>query len=387
MITLLALSSFVLGCSQQYLLGVPDQIALSCGVDLSQIGLLMTSFALCNAIGSPLVVIACGRKTRTIQLCVALIFMIVGLAMMALSSSYPVLLAARGICGIGYGTFIAVSTAVAADVAPEGKSGAYMSRVALGFSAATVLALPIARALHDVVDWHVAYGVLALCAVVSLLVIYRTFPKEGGGNAAASLRDRLAPLRDWRITVTLMVTCLIIACYGTAYTYITPYIDAVMPNLSSSGAGAVLLVIGLFSLLGTKISGRLCDTIGVRKTLVITLAVEVVSLGLCGTLVHSGPVIAVLLCVWTTAAWMYTPAQNLALAHMAQPNSSMALALANSFFQLGYAIGSTVAGAGVATIGVTGLPGIASIFALAALLCELFLLAKVPSGSRTRITK
>jgi DHA1 family putative efflux transporter-like MFS transporter len=413
-VTLLSMCCFVLGCSQQYLLGVPDQVAASCGVGLSEVSALVTSFALCNAIGSPLVVVASGRKSRTIQLCIALAFMVVGLAMMAVSSSYPVLVAARGICGVGYGTFVAQASAVAADVAPEGKSGSYMSRVALGFSAATVLALPIARMLHDVIDWHVAYGVLAVCAVIALVLVYRMLPHgeasdaagaggadasgagaagagsggaggsdadSDGAGATGSLRDRLSPLSDRRIVLALCVTCLIISSYGTAYTYITPYIEAVMPGLSAAGASAALLAIGLCSLVGTKLCGWLSDAVGVRPTLLGGLTVEAVTLAACGLFPGLGVGALVLLCVWTAAAWMYVPAQNLVLARLAGRNATMALALANSFFQLGYAIGSAVAGACIVPLGVTALPGVAAAFAVAALAAEVVLFRKAPEAA------
>lgn len=58
MILVLVLSCFVFGCAYQYILGVPDQVAEIAGIDLSQVSLMMGVYGVCNAIGTPLLVMA-----------------------------------------------------------------------------------------------------------------------------------------------------------------------------------------------------------------------------------------------------------------------------------------------------------------------------------------
>lgn len=379
MVFVLSMCCFILGSAQQYLLGMPDQVAASCGVDLASISVLMVTFALCNAIGTPVVVMIMGQRSNKRQLCVALILQAIGLGMMALTSNFTVLIIARCICGVGNGVFVAIAYVVAQDVAPEGKKATYMANVALGFSAATVLALPIARALRDVVDWHVAYGILAVFALFGLLYIARTFPEGASSSAGLSFKQRMAPLTDITVLLALVVTLLEMACYSTAYTYITPYVDAVMPGISSGSASIVMFIIGICSLVGTKACGRLGDFLGIKGVMLLGLILETSTLVICGLFPGLGVGIIVLLCIWTAAAWMYEPIQNLIITRLTGKNAGMALALANSFLQLGNALGSGVAGVGVSVASVLVLPFAASILIFAGLLCELVVFKRAGS--------
>lgn len=80
MILVLALSCFVFGCAYQYILGVPDQVAQIAGIDLSQVSLMMGVYGVCNAVGTPLLVMALTSLRPENLLLVSLALMAVGMA-------------------------------------------------------------------------------------------------------------------------------------------------------------------------------------------------------------------------------------------------------------------------------------------------------------------
>lgn len=165
LVWLLSFGTLALGMTQQYILGVPDQVAASAQVQLSDVSLMMTAFGVVNAIFAPLVIIATGRFTQRTQLIVGLAFAAAGLFLTAFGRSFAVLLVARGVMGVGNGVFVATAYSVAPKLSKPGHEGTAMANVALGFSAANLLAMPLARALRDFIDWHSAYFALGVVAV------------------------------------------------------------------------------------------------------------------------------------------------------------------------------------------------------------------------------
>lgn len=107
MILVLALSCFVFGCAYQYILGVPDQVAQIAGIDLSQVSLMMGVYGVCNAIGTPLLVMALTSRGPKTLLLVSLALMAAGMAICAATPIYPVILTGRAVMGVGNGTFAA----------------------------------------------------------------------------------------------------------------------------------------------------------------------------------------------------------------------------------------------------------------------------------------
>uniref|UniRef100_UPI0025E8257E MFS transporter n=1 Tax=uncultured Senegalimassilia sp. TaxID=1714350 RepID=UPI0025E8257E len=99
MILVLALSCFVFGCAYQYILGVPDQVAQIAGIDLSQVSLMMGVYGVCNAVGTPLLVMALTSRGPKTLLLVSLALMAVGMAICAATPIYPVILTGRAVMG------------------------------------------------------------------------------------------------------------------------------------------------------------------------------------------------------------------------------------------------------------------------------------------------
>ena len=196
LIWLLALCCFVLGCSQQYILGVPDQVAATLGISLGQVSLLMTAFGLINAFLAPVIVMLTARYSARVQLLIGLACMAVGLLMTAVTSIFPLQMVARGIMGMGNGAFVATAYSASQKLAAPGKQASAMANVALGFSAASVLAMPIARALRESVNWQNAYLVIAIFAVAAFLVIAKVFPNTAPDSEDLTVKQRLAPLAN-----------------------------------------------------------------------------------------------------------------------------------------------------------------------------------------------
>jgi DHA1 family putative efflux transporter-like MFS transporter len=138
--------------------------------------------------------------------------------------------------------------------------------------------------------------------------------------------------------------------YSAVYTYIAPLLTSF---ISEQHISMVLFVIGVASLIGSKLGGFSADRFGIARTLIIGMLIQLVALTLLS--VSSGLVLVIsLLFVWSVAVWTFGATQNFNLLSLAPSASGIMLSLNSSFVQFGFA-----AGAGVGGIAAGGLPIIA----------------------------
>lgn len=375
----LTLCSFALGCSQQFIMGIPGDIADSCGVTLTDVGQLMTSFSIASALGAPLLLARLSNAAQRTQLLVGLVLLTAGMVAMGVTSNYALLMGARVLMGLGSGLYSACAMALASRLAPPGKQASALANMGLGSSAAQIIAMPLAQRASIYLDWHVLYLVLAAYVLLSCLVIARCVPTEqplaAGGR---SLKNRFAPLRNPRIVLALCVMVLLNVGYSSYYTYVTPFLEGVY-GVGSPTVSLVLLVSAFMSAVGIKGGGWLTDRHGFKRTCRLVLVLQIVTLaGL--ALLHANPAaVAVLMCLWVMADWGFNPSQNLLISKLARGDASMALALSGSALQLGNAIGAAAGGAFILVAPIGALPLFSSACVVATFVLELVLLQRVPN--------
>lgn len=348
-IYMLAAISFLVGTSQFVISGILDQIAVSVDVSVSTAGQLITAFALGNAIGTPIVMVAMAKWNQRQQLLTALTIILIGLASTIALPGFHFLMGSRVILGIGTGVFVVTSYGIAAALAAKGREVGAMANVALGYSASLVLGVPIGRVIAAASDWKVIFWGIGMLSLMAVVAIARTIPASQG-DEPVPLGRQLALLKNPRIAIALSVTLFMFISYSAVYTYIAPLLTSF---ISEQHISMVLFVIGVASLIGSKLGGFSADRFGIARTLIIGMLIQLVALTLLS--VSSGLVLVIsLLFVWSVAVWTFGATQNFNLLSLAPSASGIMLSLNSSFVQFGFA-----AGAGVGGIAAGGLPIIA----------------------------
>lgn len=348
-IYMLAAISFLVGTSQFVISGILDQIAVSVDVSVSTAGQLITAFALGNAIGTPIVMVAMAKWNQRQQLLTALTIILIGIASTIVLPGFRFLMGSRVILGIGTGVFVVTSYGIAAALAAKGREVGAMANVALGYSASLVLGVPIGRVIAAASDWKVIFWGIGMLSLMAVVAIARTIPASQG-DEPVPLGRQLALLKNPRIAIALSVTLFMFISYSAVYTYIAPLLTSF---ISEQHISMVLFVIGVASLIGSKLGGFSADRFGIARTLIIGMLIQLVALTLLS--VSSGLVLVIsLLFVWSVAVWTFGATQNFNLLSLAPSASGIMLSLNSSFVQFGFA-----AGAGVGGIAAGGLPIIA----------------------------
>lgn len=341
---MLTLISFVVGTSQFVIVGTLDKVAASVDVSVATAGQLITVFALGNAIGTPLVMVATSKMDQRKQLVLALAIILLGLIGVIALPGFGLLMASRVLLGIGTGVFVVTAYGIAAKLAAPGRQGGAMANVAMGYSSSLVFGVPLGRMIASSYDWKVIFWGIGLFSLLAIFAVVRTIPVMEG-EAAVSLGKRLALLKNPRVALTLSVTFFVFISYSMLNTYITPFLTAVLPTIKEK-LSMILLAMGIASLIGSKVGGLLADRIGIIRTLVGSMAVHIISLVLLSTVSGLGWVMVtlLLLMIWEIAAWTFGPTQNFNLVSLTPEASSIVLSLNSSFVQLGFAAGAGIGG-------------------------------------------
>lgn len=373
MILVLALSCFVFGCAYQYILGVPDQVAEIAGIDLSQVSLMMGVYGVCNAIGTPLLVMALTPRGPKCLLLVSLALMAAGMAVCAATPLYPIILVGRAIMGVGNGSFAATAYIAASRIAGPARSASAMSNVALGFSASFVFALPAARMLRDVITWQQAYWVLvaAACAAFAIIALTLRVPEAPGASAGQAQRPTgvVRVFKNPCVVLPLACTVLMFVGYASMNTYITPFMEGVLPD--PSWVSGALFAFGLMSMVGSKASGWAADRFGSAPAVIGCVALQAVSLLGLGLTTGAWQAALVIACLWVGISWGFLPAQNSFIMLNAGDDAAFAVSLSNSALQLGSALGSFAAGGFIACLPLAFMPFVSAAFTALAVAAEI----------------
>jgi len=91
--------------SEYVIAGILDKVADSTDVSVSAAGQLITVFALANAFGSPLVVMAKTKMSQRMLLMLSLVLMVLGSVMTITLPGYGFLIVSRIILALGSGVF------------------------------------------------------------------------------------------------------------------------------------------------------------------------------------------------------------------------------------------------------------------------------------------
>src|SRR3954451_9781641 len=256
-VLLLALGTFLMCTTEFMIAGLLPQMADDFGVRPSQVGLLITAFAIGMIVGAPVMAIATLRLPKRLTLVLALVIFAGGPVLAALSGSFALLLAARVLTAVVTGAFWSVASVVATRAAGPEASSRALGVMGSGVALATVLGVPLGSVAGDQLGWRGAFWALAGLALVAAAVIGRSVPTDEGAGPV-SVRSEFRALRRGRLWLVLVATVLVMGgCMGT-FSFISP----LLTERSGIALGLVPLVFvcfGVGSMVGTNAVGRFAD--------------------------------------------------------------------------------------------------------------------------------
>lgn len=370
----LALGTFAVGTEGFMIAAVLPRIAGDLSVSVQMAGQLVTIFTLIYAVSSPILTALTGGMDRRKLLLITMGIFTLGNIVAANASGYWSLLLARGILAVASGLYGPNANALAGAIVHKDHRGRALAIVNGGFSVAVALGVPIGAVIGNHFGWRMSFVGVAVLAATAFCGLFAGIP-QGAGSAvsAATIKERIAVVQQPAALSALFVTTLWAVGGYTVYTFIAPYLAAVV-NIQGTSLGYVLFCWGASAFVGLFLGGLANDKLGARRVILTALplmALALASLSLTAFSAPSDALVPVLLAVvvWGMTAWGFFPAQQARLIGVAGlKNAPIILSLNGSFMYLGFSLGAGLGSITLVLGGVNALGWVGGLCVVASLL-------------------
>lgn len=255
---LLALSfgTLALGVAEFVMMAILPFVAADMGVSVPTAGNFISAYALGVCVGAPAIVMLRKHPLKHLLLGMMLISL-VGNLFATLAPGYWLLLAARFVSGLPHGAYFGVASIVAMKVAPKGKSASAVAAMVAGMTVANLAGVPLGTYVSHALTWRVAFGFVAVCALLVIYLIWRWVP-DVGSLPKSTFRSQFRFLKSGAPWLILLATTFGNGGIFAWYSYINPLLTEVC-GFRESMVSPLMILAGLGMVIGNAVSGPLCD--------------------------------------------------------------------------------------------------------------------------------
>ncbi|WP_405784274.1 MFS transporter [Streptomyces sp. NBC_01378] len=276
----LALGTFLMGTTEFVVAGLLPEIAGDVQISVAQAGLLITVFAVGMIVGAPLMAMLTLRLPRRLTLILALGVFAAGHVIVAVGSSFSLLLLARFLTALATGAFWALANVVAARAAGPASSSRALGVVGAGAMLANVVGVPLGAFAGQVMGWRGPFWALAALGAAAMVLIARHVPHDEVSHAAVSIRSELSALRSGLMWLVLVACATTTGGVLSTYSYISPLLTD-RAGLALGLVPLVLVGFGVGALAGFLVCGRLGDHRPHTTTIAAAATTTILLLALC----------------------------------------------------------------------------------------------------------
>ncbi|MGW0202430.1 MFS transporter [Nonomuraea sp. NPDC003201] len=352
-IYVLALGTFLMGTTEFVVAGLLPEIAGNLRVSVAQAGLLITVFAVGMIVGAPLMAMLTLRLPKRLTLMLALGVFAAGHVIVALGSSFTLLLTARFLTALATGAFWAVANVAAAQAAGPAAGSRALGLVGAGAMLANVVGVPLGAFAGQLMGWRGPFWALAALAAAAIALIARAVPHDGPAQHTGSIHSELAALRSGRLWLVLAACATTTGGVLAAYSYVAPLLTD-RAGLAAGLLPLALVGFGIGALVGSIVGGRLGDARPHTVTIVAAAGATLLLLAICLLTGYAAATVLLVALLGFFGLGANPVLISLAV-RFAGRAPVLASALTISAFNFGTAVGSWIAGLALgSSLGTTG---------------------------------
>lgn len=367
----LLFGNFVIGTGVMVVPGTLNELGAALKESPTSVGQLISAAAFMMAVAAPLFAAVVAGWDRRRLLALSLLWFGVLHAVCTLVDSLSLLLPLRVLTVISPAVFTPQAAACVGLLVPPEQRGRAIGFIFLGWSAASVLGMPLGALIGGTLGWKSAFLFVALMSVVGAAWVWRTLP-DGIRPPALSRSAWADTVRSPALMLCVGVTVLSSAGQFVLFSYFAPYWHATL-GATATDLSLLFLAFGTFGLLGNLLMMRHFNRLGADRAVMLGLAG--IALSLLAWPLASTLVLTMLVCIpWALGCFSSNSAQQARLAGLDPAVASASIALNSSGLYLGQALGAATGGMLIATSGyaclswvaLLGLAGAMAVSALAA---------------------
>ena len=351
-------TSFAIGTDDMVVAGILPEIAGEFETSESIAGQLVTVFSLTYALGAPLMAVATARFDRRRILLTAHAVFIGANVVAYVAPTYEALFAVRVVAALAAATISPIAYGLTFDLADPSRRGRYLSVLTAGLTVSLIVGVPIGTWIGGTLGWRQTFLLVAGLAAVAMVGIARSVPSTRAGGAVIGVRDRLQPLRDRRVGLTVLGLVISGAGGMMSYVYLAPLSSAVV-HAHSTELALLIATFGVFGVVGTMLGGLGADRVATRRIIILTFGGTSLAAALLLAATTAAPVpfavLVVLIAVYGLFVWSVNPPVQVRLLAVAGDAADQVLALNMSALYAGFTLAGAVGGLALGWGGATGL--------------------------------
>lgn len=349
---LLALWLMVFSASSQVIIISPILPRIGEVLDVSEglLGLLGTAYGLLLSVFALITGPVSDKIGRRRILLIGSGFMAVALALHGLANTYVMLLTVRGLAGAGGGVLSGAAVAYVGDYFPYERRGWANGWIMSGIAVGQIIGVPLGKVLADQFDFRVPFLVFAVTMVFTWLLIWFYVPQPDVQRDQDRLSIKRAVVNYARLmkerdpAVAVLAFFLMFLSFGFYVFFLPTWLEHEV-GISGTEVASLFFVGGLANVVASPLAGRISDQIG-RKPLVVTscFGLFLIMIGTTYVMVNIWAAYAIFAFAMVMVAMRMSPLQALMTALVSSDRRGILMSLAIAMGQVGFSIGSPLAG-------------------------------------------
>jgi predicted MFS family arabinose efflux permease len=341
--------------------GLLPYIADTLGVSPGTAGLMVTTPGVVAAISAPGLMIGAGRMDRRHVFLLLTALLLASNLISAFATNFPVMLIGRALLGAALGGFWTLATAAAGRLVQPKDAAKATAAILTGVTCATVIGVPLGTFIAGFASWRLSFIATSVLVAVAFLV-QLCFVPSLPSSAALRFSDLVALARRSHARRSMLMVALAFGAHFFSYTYITPFL-LTGANFNMSTITWLLLGFGVIGFVSNFVA-----SVAVDKSLKVSAGVMMSLLMfalLLMPLVHHSPLaVTLVVLLWGIAfgalplcfsVWIQRSTPDL-------PEAGSALFVGT--IQVAIALGSSIGGTVVDSVGIPANFMMGSAFAL-----------------------
>ncbi len=342
----LTMGGFSIGMTEFLMMGVLPDVASSLSITIPTAGHLIAIYAFGVVIGAPLMM-ALSQQFSPKKILAGLMFLFTAFNILfSIAPTYNLLLLARFMSGLPHGAFFGVGAVVATQLVPPSKGASAVAVMFTGLTLATILGVPIGTFIGHHFSWRVAYFIVALLGLVSLVSIIRWLPNIQRNNS----HDFIKSLKIFKNKEIWLIIGISAIGTGGLFAWIS-YIAPLMTDValfSNNMINIVMMIAGIGMAVGNILGGRFADR---SSPLLVTGLLLFIMMGclLTVALVSENQIMALIMTFITGAiAFAVVPAMQMLMINASKGAEMLASCMVQASSNMGNTLGAYLGGLPIA---------------------------------------
>lgn len=347
--------------------GILPQMSEGLGASESEVGFLVGVYALASAIAAIPLISATLAVNRKKLLMALLAGFAVSNIVVAITSSYAVIVACRILGGVCAGVMWPMIAAYGTRLVPANMHGKAITVIMSGNTLGISIGLPVMTTIGITFGWRTVFVVLGLTVVAIGVASHFYLPSVPGERLSRS-NSPLAVMKMPSILIVLLLTFLSVAAHYGIYTYITLLVEMIG---FVGGIGFALLIFGVGSVLSVVVSAKYIDA-HLRPLIVVSLVIGGLAMAMFLAFRGASGMSHVAFFLWGLAFGPLVTMYQTAVSKQVEEARDVATSVQSSVFNLSIMIATGVGG-----LLLTGFPGSSGVRSIVYVSLACFILAAI----------